>query len=98
MARWRQRQALAASLLAGALLVVTLAASAHEFEHDLHRHDVPCAQHFFFDHSNTAIPVAVVAVAVTVPTSAYLAPAVGAPAYRTITPYSARAPPLRRSL
>lgn len=34
-------------LLAAFFLLVQTAALAHEYDHALHKHDAPCAQHFF---------------------------------------------------
>jgi len=38
---------LAAWLLAGFFVLAQGAALAHEYDHTLHKHDTPCAQHFF---------------------------------------------------
>jgi len=43
----RSRFRFAAWLLAGFFLLSQAAALAHEYDHALHKHDAPCAQHFF---------------------------------------------------
>lgn len=37
----------AAWLLTGFFLLAQATALAHEYDHELHKHDAPCAQHFF---------------------------------------------------
>lgn len=83
----------AAWLLAAFFLLTQAAALAHEYDHALHKHDAPCAQHFFAGGLDTTaaaalLPVAtpVVAVALTfIPTlDLPVSPA---------APYAVRAPP-----
>lgn len=41
---------LAAGLLAVAVALVTGGALAHELDHQLHKHEVPCALHYYAGH------------------------------------------------
>jgi hypothetical protein len=84
---------LAAWLLAGALLLVTTGASAHDLDHQFQRHDGACALHFFSQHDTGVLPpiaLVVVPVRVAAERLPYFSPT---RATSTGSPYGARAPP-----
>lgn len=83
----------AAWLLAGFFLLAQGAALAHEYDHALHKHDAPCAQHFFAGSLKASaaaspLPAPTVDVAAAFdPLPTYHLPS------RTLTTYHGRAPP-----
>ena len=84
---------LAAWLLAGFFLLAQAGALAHEYDHALHKHEVPCAQHFFASGLDKAVAakalsfVTTAATIVVVCLPSYLLPSQPAAAY------AVRAPP-----
>ena len=80
-------------LLAGLFLLTQAAALAHEYDHALHKHNVPCAQHFFAGGLDTAVAAKALSFATTATTIV----AVRLPSYRPpsqpTAAYAVRAPP-----
>ncbi len=80
-------------LLAAFFLLTQATALAHEYDHELHKHEVPCAQHFFAGSlkagaAASPLPAPAVDTATTFdPLPAYYLPS------RTLTVYHGRAPP-----
>jgi hypothetical protein len=80
-------------LLAAFFLLAQATALAHEYDHELHKHDAPCAQHFFAGNTeagaaaSTPLPLAPAIVAVS-----DLLPTHDLPS-RTTAAYHGRAPP-----
>ena len=84
---------IAAALLAFAVAFVAGGALAHELDHQLHKHDLPCALHLYAGHldgiatSNVALPAALNH------PHEFIAPTPRSVARRPIAPYAVRAPP-----
>lgn len=80
-------------LLAGLFLLTQVAALAHEYDHTLHKHEAPCAQHSFASGLDTAAaavpPTAVARVVAAAPASHPAFDLLAAPA----AAYAVRAPP-----
>ena len=82
-----------AAMLAFAVAFVAGGALAHELDHRLHKHDLPCALHFYAGHldgiatTDVSLPISLAAsTTVILPAAAILPP-------RPIVPYAVRAPP-----
>lgn len=52
------RLRIAAWLLAVLFLLAQAGAQAHEYDHALHKHEVPCAQHFFTGNLDASVVAA----------------------------------------
>lgn len=80
-------------LLAGLFLLTQAAALAHEYDHTLHKHEVPCAQHFFAGGLDTSVA----AKALSFISAAATVVAIGLPSYplpsQPTAAYAVRAPP-----
>jgi hypothetical protein len=80
-------------LLAGLFLLTHAAALAHEYDHTLHKHEVPCAQHFFAGGLDTSVA----AKALSFSTVTTTVVAVRLPSYplasQPTAAYAVRAPP-----
>ncbi|MEK7815509.1 MAG: hypothetical protein AAB294_01650 [Pseudomonadota bacterium] len=80
-------------LLAALFLLAQTGALAHEYDHALHKHNVPCAQHFFAGGLDTAVA----AKALSFVTTATTVVAVRLPSYplpsQPTAAYAVRAPP-----
>lgn len=92
--RLRQlKHRLACALLALSLAWVAGGALAHELDHELHQHDLPCALHFYAGHldgltaAGVALPIASL--------QSTVAPVTAAEQClpRPAAPYAVRAPP-----
>jgi len=80
-------------LLTAFFLLAQGTALAHEYDHELHKHDAPCAQHFFVGNFKAGAvaslpPVPVVDIA----TAFDFLPTYDLPS-RTVAAYHGRAPP-----
>ncbi len=83
----------AAWLLAGLFLLTQVAALAHEYDHVLHKHEVPCAQHSFASGLDAACTAhALPAAAPPVAAAAICLPSHDLPS-RPAAAYAVRAPP-----
>lgn len=93
IAAGRYRTRIGALILALAIAFVAGGAVAHELDHQLHKHDLPCALHFYAGHldgiatSGVALPTAL-----NQPRE-FIALAPRVVARRPIAPYAVRAPP-----
>lgn len=87
------RSRVASWLLATLFLLTQVAALAHEYDHALHKHNAPCAQHFFAGGLDTAVA----AKALPFATTAATVVAVRLPSHRLpsqpAAAYAVRAPP-----
>lgn len=80
-------------LLAAFFLLAQGAALSHEYDHALHKHEAPCAQHFFAGNLDAgAAASALPPVAPSLLAAFDLLPAYDLPS-RTIAAYRGRAPP-----
>jgi hypothetical protein len=87
------RSRVASWLLATLFLLAQSGALAHEYDHALHKHNVPCAQHFFAGGLDTTVA----AKALSFITTATTIVAVRLPSYplasQPTAAYAVRAPP-----
>lgn len=87
------RSRVASWLLATLFLLTQVAALAHEYDHALHKHNAPCAQHFFAGGLDTAVA----AKALPFATTAATVVAVRLPSHhlpsQPAAAYAVRAPP-----
>ncbi len=80
-------------LLAGLFLLTQVAALAHEYDHALHKHNVPCAQHSLASGLDTAVAAKALPFAATAATAvAARLPLHRLPSQPTAA-YAVRAPP-----
>ena len=87
------RSRVASWLFAALFLLAQGAALAHEYDHALHKHNVPCAQHFFASGLDTAVAAKALSFATTAATVvAIRLPSLRLPSQPTAA-YAVRAPP-----
>lgn len=87
------RLRIASWLLAALFLLAQAGAQAHEYDHALHKHEVPCAQHFFAGSLDAGAAAAIPPPAVPASAATFdLSPAFDLPS-RTTAAYYSRAPP-----
>lgn len=80
--------------LAVAIAFVAGGALAHELDHQFHKHDLPCALHFYAGHLDGIATSGAAPPAVVTGSTAPITAASGVLARQPIWPYAVRAPPL----
>lgn len=84
---------IAAAVLAFTVAFVAGGALAHELDHQLHKHDLPCALHFYAGHLDGIATAGVALPALLAASAAPILSAAVTPPCRLIVPYAVRAPP-----
>ncbi|OGI40945.1 MAG: hypothetical protein A2V91_05025 [Candidatus Muproteobacteria bacterium RBG_16_64_10] len=80
-------------LLAGLFLLTQVAALAHEYDHALHKHNVPCAQHSFANGLDTAVAAKTLSFVTTAATVVAVRIPSHRPPSQPTAAYAVRAPP-----
>jgi len=87
------RSRVASWLLAALFLLAQTGALAHEYDHALHKHNVPCAQHFFAGGLDTAVAAKALPFATTAATIVAVRLPSHRPPSQPTAAYAVRAPP-----
>ena len=80
-------------LLAGLFLLTQAAALAHEYDHALHKHNVPCAQHSLASGLDTAVAAKTLFFVTTAATIVAVRLPPHRPSSQPTAAYAVRAPP-----
>ncbi len=84
---------LIAWLLAAFFLLAQGAALSHEYDHALHKHEAPCAQHFFAGSLGTGLVANAPSLVTPATVAVFGLPSTSDLPSRTLTAYHGRAPP-----
>ncbi|MBI3574898.1 MAG: hypothetical protein HY083_04525 [Gammaproteobacteria bacterium] len=87
------RSRVASWLFAALFLLAQTGALAHEYDHALHKHEVPCAQHFFAGGLDTAVAAKALPFTATAATILAVRLPSHRPPSQPTAAYAVRAPP-----